>query len=199
MNKAVSLLNHWDKFDQQFPQATLEDFCRFYLTQNDEQTTDNAEGLLLKTMGRIMSVFGLYHRAAMAQIDMPSNESFFFLNGIAHFGKIKKTDLINYLFFEYTTGMEAINKLLINKLALETPDPNDGRAKLLSLTEKGKRLLAEGYQQSSKVSSMIFKDVDIESVKLCYILLGPIDDRHTKLASHIKNIEFDDIFKKVFE
>jgi DNA-binding MarR family transcriptional regulator len=144
-----------------------------------------------------MSAFNMYHRAAMAQIEMPSSESFFFLNGIAYHGEIKKTDLINYLFFEYTTGMEAINKLLKNEFIKETVDSDDKRAKLLCLTEKGKELLKEGYRQSTKVSEMIFKDVSADAIRLANQLLGRIEQKHSKLVASLKNAEFDKMHKTV--
>lgn len=143
-----------------------------------------------------MSAFGFYHRAAMAKIDMPSSESFFFLNGIAHLGAVKKTDLINYLFFEYTTGMEAINKLIRNKLITEKKDSNDKRAKLLSLTKKGKKLLNEGYEQSERVSEIMFKNVNSDSISLCIRLLQQIEEKHSKFAVEMKNHDFEDIYAR---
>lgn len=113
MNKAVELLMAWDKCEQEYPDAQLAQFCRYYLAKEDKQETIiYSEGLLLKLMGSITSVFNIYHRATMSQTKQPSAESFYFLNGLAYLGEVKKTDLINYLFYEYTTGMEVISNLL---------------------------------------------------------------------------------------
>lgn len=60
-------------------------------------------------------------------------------------GEVKKTDLINYLFYEYTTGIEVINKFVTDRLISEKQDPNDKRAKLIKLTEKGLEALNESY------------------------------------------------------
>lgn len=198
MHKAVELLVKWDTFNQHHPDASLEDFCRYLLAQ--KRATENPatqSGQLLRIMGRIMSAFGLYHRKAMAQTGMPSTESFFFLNGIAHFGEIKKTDLINSLFFEYTTGMEAISKLVKNNLVVEKPSPHDRRAKLLALTDKGKKVLNEGYLQAGKVGEMIFKDVPATDINLCIQLLGPIEKKHSKMAIELKNESFEDMYRKL--
>lgn len=198
MNKAVELLIKWDTFNQQFPEASLQDFCRYELAFSSEvkNETDSA-AVLLRIMGRIMSAFGFYHRSAMTQIKMPSSESFFFLNGLAHLGEVKKTDLINYLFFEYTTGMEAINKLIKNGLVKEKQDLDDKRAKLLSLTAEGKKELKEGYKQSSKVSEVIFKDVNPDVIHLCIHLLKQIEEKHSKLVVEMKNESFEEIYKKI--
>lgn len=198
MNKAVELLVSWDKFNQIHPDSSLNDFCRYFIAQSSEKSDESHQaGLLLKTLGRITSAFGLYHRAAMASIDMPSSESFFFLNGIAHFGEVKKTNLIRYLFFEYTTGMEAINKLIRNDLVFEKHDPDDRRAKLLTLTEKGKKLLDEGYRQSSRVSEILFSGVDPDTINLSLQLLQPVEEKHSQIAIELKSETFEEIFKKV--
>lgn len=188
----------WDAFNQQYPDASLQDFCRYLLALSpSEKQETNASSLLLKIMGRIMSAFGYYHRSAMAEIKMPASESFFFLNGLAHLGEVKKTDLINYLFFEYTTGIEAINKLIKNGLIKEKQDLNDKRAKKLSLTPKGKKLLNDGYKQSSRVGQLIFRDVNPDMIHLCIQLLSPVEEKHSRLLGEVKNERFEELYKKM--
>jgi DNA-binding MarR family transcriptional regulator len=199
MNKAVQLLIGWDSFEQSHPGAEIEDFCRYQLaikSTEDKSSSDN-RGLLLKIIGRIGSAFGLYHRAAMKEANLPSPESFYFLNGLAHLGTVKKTGLINYLFYEYTTGMEVINKLLGEQLISEGPDPNDKRARLIELTEKGRIALNESYAQSSKVSEMIFHDLDPDSVKLCIHLLTNIEEKHSRLVIELRNRNFEEMYMAI--
>jgi len=199
MNKSVQLLIEWDAFERSHSGAEIEDFCRYRLAKTDQADTDPSydQGLLLKIIGRIGSAFGLYHRAAMKEADLPSPESFYFLNGLAHLGVVKKTGLINYLFYEYTTGMEVISKLLLNRLISEESDPNDKRARLIALTEKGKSVLRESYGQSSRVSKMIFGDMDRESVKLCIHLLKNIEEKHSRMAIELRNKDFEEMYRVV--
>lgn len=199
MNKAVQLLLEWDQFDREHPDADIEEFCRYYVVRKSHAGEDSihSQSLLLKIMGRISSAFGFYHRAAMKKTSLPSPESFYFLNGLAHLDKVKKTDLINYLFYEYTTGMEVISKLLKHELLAEAQDPNDKRAKLINLTDKGKKVLNECYKQSAKVSEMIFQGIPVDSVKLCIQLLKSIEEKHSKLAIEVKNMDFDEMYQIV--
>ncbi|QHT66225.1 MarR family transcriptional regulator [Rhodocytophaga rosea] len=148
-------------------------------------------------MGRITSAYSLYHRAAMSKTKLPSPESFYFLNGLAHLGEVKKTDLINYLFYEYTTGMEVISKLLKDNLILEKVDLADKRAKLISLTAKGKQVLNGSYIQSAKVSEMIFNGMNNDSIKLCIELLVDIEEKHSKWVPELKNKEFDEMYHTI--
>jgi len=199
MNKSVQLLIEWDAFEQSHAGAEIEDFCRYRLAKANQQEGDPSfnQGLLLKIIGRIGSAFGLYHRAAMKESDLPSPESFYFLNGLAHLGVIKKTGLINYLFYEYTTGMEVINKLLNDQLISEEADPNDKRARLIKLTEKGHVLLKASYGQSARVSKMIFGDMDQNSLQLCILLLRKVEERHSKLAVELRNKSFEEMYRVI--
>lgn len=200
MNKAVQLLVAWDKFEQQYPNSELADFCRFYLTQQESYTQQldkrNTRGLLLKIMGRITSAFSLYHRAAMSKTELPTAESFYFLNGLAYLGEVRKTELINYVLTEYTTGMEVINKLLKDDLIQERPDESDGRAKLIRLTEKGKRILSTAYDYAAKASEMILGDLNEDSLQLCIQILKNIEEKHSKLAPELKNKDFDKMYQQ---
>jgi DNA-binding MarR family transcriptional regulator len=199
MNKAVQLLIEWDTFDQTHPEADIEQFCRYYLAKQEQKKGNSqySQGLLLKIMGRITSAFSFYHRAAMSKTKLPSPESFYFLNGLAHLGEVKKTDLINYLFYEYTTGMSVIQEILKHNLIAEKSAPTDKRAKLINLTDKGKQVLNESYAQSARVNQMLFKGMKEDSVKLCIELLKDIEEKHSKLVIELKNMDFDEMYQKV--
>jgi DNA-binding MarR family transcriptional regulator len=199
MNKAVQLLIEWDQFEQNNPQADIEQFCRYYLAQKEHKTKDHSQGqgYLLKIIGRIASAFNVYHRAAMSKTKLPSPESFYFLNGLAQLGEVKKTELINYLFTEYTKGMEVISKLLEHGLIVEKTDENDKRAKLLSLTKKGKTALQESYNQSAKASQMIFNGMNADSVQLCIQLLKGVEEKNSRLAPEVKGLDFEEMYKRV--
>jgi DNA-binding MarR family transcriptional regulator len=93
--------------------------------------------------------------------------------------------------------MEVINKLLINQLISEEADQNDKRARLITLTEKGKLILNECYGQSARVSKMIFGDMDHDSVNLCISLLKDTEERHSRLAIELRNKDFEEMYRVV--
>jgi DNA-binding MarR family transcriptional regulator len=201
MNRAIELLIAFDEFEQKHPSSGLDDFCAYYLAQKSLPKTaiDKAQskGQLLKMMGRLTSAFSLYHRAAMAKTSLSSSDSFYFLNGLAFLGEVKKTELINYVLVEYTTGMEVISRLLKEKLISERQDENDGRARIISLTSEGKKVLDECYAYASKASEMIFTDMSDNSIQLCAELLRDAEQRHSKLAVELKNKDFDEMYEVV--
>jgi DNA-binding MarR family transcriptional regulator len=200
MNKAVKLLVEWDSYEQENPTANLEDFCRYYLAKQNiakENNISNSRGMLLKTMGRITSAFNLYQRAAMSETVLPFPDGFYYLNGLAHLGEVRKTDLINFLLVEYTTGMEAISKLLDEDFIQTRPDKSDGRARLISLTEKGKQTLVECYKYITKAGEMIFNEMSEDAILLCIYQLEDIEKKHSKLAVEVKGKSFEEMYNYI--
>jgi len=209
MNKVVALVNEWDRFERSHPDGELADFCRYILARREQEGAELPgrpadtlpkipdTGMLLKTMGRILAAFQLYHKAAMAKTELPFPDAFFYMNFLRQFGELRKTDLINQLLNEYTTGMEAINKLIKAGLITERPDQTDRRAKLISLSKKGEEVLLSCYEYVGKSGEMIFKGVGPETVKLCIGLLSGVERRHSALAIELKNRDFDEIYATI--
>ncbi|MDB5036194.1 MAG: MarR family transcriptional regulator [Chlorobi bacterium] len=208
MNRIVQLVNEWDSFESEHPDAEIEDFCRYFLARAEQASMSVPaptatpagipdSGLLLKLMGRIAGAFGVYHRAAMAKTKLPFPDAFFYLNFLKQLGEIRKTELINSMVAEYTTGMEAINRLIRDGLIAERPDENDGRAKLVSLSKRGERVLAGCYEYVGKAGEMIFKGVRPDTLKLCIALLSGVEAKHSRLAVELKNREFDEMYGAV--
>ncbi|GAB3718717.1 hypothetical protein GCM10027592_61890 [Spirosoma flavus] len=205
MSKIVELVTAWAEFDQQYPNQSVEQFCQYQLAQQkataEESSHDRQQqiGGLLKTLGRLTSAFALYHRAAMAKTGLPTAESFYYLNGLRYLGEVRKTELIQYLFAEYTTGIEAISRLLEEEYIGERADPADKRAKLIRLTEKGVQALTSSYEYSSKAGDMIFNEVTTEIINLCQALLAPIEARNTQELSSIKTKDFDVMYTRLMK
>lgn len=196
-NKAVQLLLDWDAFEQKHPGGQIEDFCRYYLNKKPAaKTSANSRGLLLRTIGRISSAFNVYHRAAMRKTNLPMPEGFYYLNGLATKGELRKTALINFLMVEYATGMEATSKLLKAGMIRERPDESDGRASILSLTEKGKKTLSQCYTYTGKAADILLGRLDEEATQTCIQLLKETEERHSVQAVEWKNLDFDEMLER---
>jgi DNA-binding MarR family transcriptional regulator len=203
MSKIVELVTAWAEFDQQYPDQSVEQFCQYQLAQQKATAVESSHdrqqqlGGLLKIVGRITSAYAFYHRAAMAKSGLPTAESFYYLNGLRFLGEVRKTELINYLFAEYTTGMEAISRLLEGSYIVERADPADKRAKLIKLTEEGNQALTKAYEYASKAAEMVFSEVQADTIELAQTLLRPIEQRNTQLLSSLKTKEFDTMYNQV--
>lgn len=212
MNKTVELINEWASFSETHPNSSIEDFCRFFLIfrsakevdpqRNEAVVLPDERIFLIQLIEQIVGAYTIYNKIALSQTDVPFPDGFFYLMALRHLSETKKTDLINSLLAEYTTGMEAINKLIKLGLITERVDPSDRRAKLIKLTEEGRRILLDSSKESRKVPYFLFSDLTTEEIKLCLQLLTPIAEKHAQFAVELKgggnmeffkNLEFEDL------
>ncbi|WP_114937715.1 MarR family winged helix-turn-helix transcriptional regulator [Mucilaginibacter endophyticus] len=205
MKPVVQLVEEWAAFEEVSEQPTVEAFCRYYLQKQrpkPKQAGKKGERImngayLLKTLGRILSAYSLYFRSAVNYIGIPPAESFYYLNGLLHLGEVRKSDLINYMFAETTTGMEVINRLIREEKIDERTSPDDKRAKLIKVNQKGLAALDEYYKISGKVVEMTFKGIDDEILIDCYEMLKYCEQRNSSLAIELKNKPFDQMYEHI--
>jgi len=205
MKPIVELIKEWAEFEETGTGQSVEAFCRYYLQKQKPKPRHPGKAgerimngaFLLKTLGRIMSAYSLYFRAAVNHIGIPPAESFYYLNGLNHLGEVIKSDLINYMFAETTTGMEVINKLIREKKITERTSPDDKRARLIKITPKGLQALEEYYKVSGKVVEMVFKGVNDNTMVDCYEMLKYCEQRNSAIAIELKNKPFDQMYEQV--
>jgi DNA-binding MarR family transcriptional regulator len=207
MKPIVQLVEEWTAFEAESEQHSVEAFCRYYLQkQRPKPKHPGKKGerimngaFLLKTVGRIMSAYSLYFRSAVSHIEAGPAENFYYLNGLMHLGEVRKSDLINHMFAETTTGMEVINRLIRQAEVEERPSPDDKRAKLIKVTDKGLKALDEYYKVSGKVVEMTFKDVADDVLVDCYEMLKYCEQRNSVKAIENKNKPFDRMYEDIME
>lgn len=203
MKPVVQLIDEWTAFEEVSEQPSVEAFCRYYLQKQrpkPKQAGKKGERImngayLLKTLGRILSAYSLYFRSAVNHIGIPPAESFYYLNGLLHLGEVRKSDLINYMFAETTTGMEVINRLIREDKIDERTSPDDKRAKLIKVNENGIATLNEYYKISGKVVEMTFKGIDDDILTDCYEMLKYCEQRNSAIAIELKNKPFDQMYE----
>jgi len=209
MNKTVQLVNEWATFQNSHPEASIEDFCRYYVTtQHANQTIGpNFQGTgappspgpyLMKLLGYIVRIFQTYMGNAFADIpEIKQSDDFYFLNQISHLGEGRKTDVINAQLVGLSTGIDVLNRLLTNGLIEERNDPADKRARLIKLTEKGRQVLHQCYWQAGKVSDIMFQEVNEQDILLAIQLLRGIEIKHAALVFELRDRPLDEIYEKV--
>lgn len=204
MKKAVQLINEWADFDEEYPEASIAEFCRHYLirkreAENRGKTTEGPvppqqENILLKLLGRISGIGQIYARDMLSDIPEIQLEGFYYLVGIMHTGDSRKTDIISRNLSEFSTGIDILNRLKAEGLIEERVDPSDRRAKLISITEKGRKVLFQCFRRMSKVGGILFDEVAEDDRKLCIQLLKNVEIKHSKLAAKVKEKGVKEVF-----
>ncbi|MDT5410385.1 MAG: hypothetical protein QOG14_2605 [Mycobacterium sp.] len=91
-------------------------------------------------------------------------------------GSIRQKALAQELGFAERSITQAVESLASDGLVERTPDPADGRAKLVTLTDEGAAALAAGTKAGAKVLQRIFGTVDRKQLEGLDELLNVIDD-----------------------
>jgi len=115
---------------------------------------------LSRTLGRVATIQRTWLKLALKeQLDLET-EWYYFLHTINTRVLVRKTDIISInLLFEPTTGIDILNRMIRAGLLLENVDPADKRARLLSLTPKGKTVLQNAQQLAEQTAELVYRDI----------------------------------------
>ena len=133
---------------------------------------------LSRTLGRVATIQRTFLKLALKeQLDLEP-EWYYFLHTINTRDVIRKTDIISInLLFEPTTGIDILNRMIRAGLLLEKIDPADKRARLLSLTPKGKTILENAQRLAEQTAELVFGKIPPAAQKDMELHLAAIEER----------------------
>ena len=178
---AIPVLTAWERFSEDHPQGSLREFAGWLLHHLDplRQTPPLPDSEpVLKSGQRLSETFGdddfltsffvgrlnryakSYAKPIMVEHGFASADEFLFLSLIAQMNMPTKKEVCIANATEFTTGVDILRRLLKHGLIQETPDERDGRAKRLSLTDKGLGIVHQVYEQLAHLQSSVLADLD---------------------------------------
>ena len=160
-----------------------------------DQTLRNLddETLFLEYISRIARFHEFYTRKFLEGLPVNSRLEYQFLQTVNLLQKAKKTDLINLLLVEYTTGMDIIKRLINNGLLIETQNENDKRVKLLELTEEGKKLLSVAEKRLKEERQMFLECISMNKWKKTMPYLKELSEFHNSIYIHHNNKPYGEL------
>jgi DNA-binding MarR family transcriptional regulator len=178
---AIPVLTAWERFCEDHPQGSLREFASWLLKHLDPllqvPPLPDSEPLL-KSGQRLSEAFGdddfltsffvgrlnryakSYAKPILTEHGFASADEFLFLSLIAQMNLPTKKEVCIANATEFTTGVDILRRLLKHGLIQETPDERDGRAKRLSMTEKGLTTVQKVYDQLAKLDGNVLADLD---------------------------------------
>jgi DNA-binding MarR family transcriptional regulator len=90
-----------------------------------------------------------------------------------------KKELCHELLIENSTGVEITRRLAKKGLLRETIDPNDRRSARLTVTEKGQRVLKEGYAKLAPIKTDFLNPLAVEQQQQLVSLLTRLNEYHS--------------------
>jgi DNA-binding MarR family transcriptional regulator len=199
---AVPVLQKWEEFLQLHPEGSLETFGawlqhnatpmpavsadaarlsvylereRFVQAAPHDPRTDQYAGYLI---GRLYKFVRFYMKPHLQEAGLNSVEEFGFLASMQELKESNKKDLIAANMVEPTTGLDIIKRLVKNEWLREKTHPQDGRAKLLIITDKGKKVLQQLFISFGQLPE-ILPDLDPQQKETLLSILEHLDRHHS--------------------
>ncbi len=202
MNTTVELVRLWGEYEQQCADATIEDFCRKYLSgkikseivQSKNLLQPDLNGQLIKLLSRIGKFQEIYANKALQEIGLNQIEEFGILIAIFNLKEPIKSEAIFSNMLELSSGTNILVRLEKRDLITEYTDLQDKRVKRLKLTPTGELILMKAKQAIIKVVGMLTQDLAEDDKHLCIQLLKPIDSRFSPIVQKQKNKNFEEIY-----
>ena len=199
MSELVKLISAWEAYALKSPNASATEFCMHFLAQESNNqlfsglTPPDLDTVFAKLIGRLAGMQTVYSKMALQEIPGFELEWFYFLSSIYHLKEVNKTQIIQYNFTEQTTGIDTLNKLKNQGYIAERPDPEDKRAKLVSLTPAGEQILFRIYQLLHKPTLLMYHDIDHTDKQVVINILKNTEQKHQELLSNARNKSLDDL------
>lgn len=137
-----------------------------------------------------------YFKKALKDSNINTLDEFSFLIVLITYPSLSKTELIQKLIMEITSGIEVIKRLLKNGLIEEFANPHDKRSVLVAITAKGKQELTALLPKMGLVGSVVVGNLTPAEVTSLSFLLRKLDYHHNDIFLNHKNLALEELSKK---
>lgn len=190
LEEFAAWLHQWALMQKQFKDKRIPENTPPELPRGEGQ--DVTLGKLVYYMYRYAR---FYTKKALKDSALNSLDEFTFLVTLLHIPTITKTELINKMVYDKTTGIELINRLIKQGLIAEAENPADKRSKLIHISDLGRITLFTSFEQLSKVSNIIPGNLSPEELHTLIHLLDKLDHHHLTIWDNHKDADLDTILK----
>lgn len=206
------LVEHFFDFDSEFQgdnEYMMADFVGYlntrYITQTstirniageeekwirDDDDVNTDISTLLVFMYRYAVI---YFKKALKEGNINTLDEFSFLIVLMTYPSLTKTELIQKLIMEKTSGVEVIKRLLKNELITEFANPNDKRSVLVAITTKGKEELASLFPKMGLVGSVVVGNLTPAEVSSLSFLLRKLDYHHNDIFLNHRSLSLEEL------
>ncbi|TDG36191.1 MarR family transcriptional regulator [Pedobacter changchengzhani] len=120
----------------------------------------------------------LHAKDAISGTEFSTPDDFIYLISLASLGSMTKTALIKLNIHEKSAGIQIVNRLIHNGWAEQATTDADKRNRIISITDKGRRLLEESIPNIRQASNNVTEPLnETEKIDLIRLLLK-LEDFH---------------------
>jgi len=138
-----------------------------------------------------------YLRKAFQGSPLNNPDDFGFLASLIFYGDMQKSELIQRNTGELTSGMEVIRRLEQAGLLRSFPDPNDGRARRLAVTDAGIEAFAAVMPAMQQIGKLALADLSETEQQVLLDLLQRLHSFHQPLFFDTKKLNWEELLRRV--
>ncbi|MBV7440438.1 MarR family winged helix-turn-helix transcriptional regulator [Weeksellaceae bacterium TAE3-ERU29] len=121
------------------------------------------------------------------------NEDFTYLYRLSDYPQLTKMQLIEKNAHDKQYGLVIINRLLKHKLIDEKINPDDRREKFIYITEKGKQIVENSFEDVSRTARLISGNLSKKEKQQLLNLLKKLSTFHHFIYDNYKDAEMEQI------
>lgn len=188
----MPLLSKWEEYLNQSPDGDITGFARWVLAEAPSspaaatppapeppaELDNTARSLLL--ISRLHRIVQFRTKPIVKYLGFTKPQEFSILVQTAIMNNPNKKQLCQEMLIEGSTGVEITRRLAAKGFLKEKPDVNDRRSALLSLTEKGKQTLLQGYTKLSPIHSEFLTTLNEAEKRQLVSMLARLNEYHTR-------------------
>lgn len=192
MSPLIEMITEWEVFFAARKNATLETFCQHYIDKKKKKVGKAPVAShafeLARLTGRLASIQRAYQKIALKTLPGIELEWYYLLSAVNRHKSIRKTDVPGFHYLlEPTTGIDIINRMIKAGLLSEKVDVQDKRARLISITNEGKKLLNKADKLIQKTTTHIFDSLNTTEQQSLINILAHLENKHSQLLIEHKN------------
>ncbi len=140
-----------------------------------------------------------YTKDALKNTELQTVDEFGYLSILYTYPSLTKTELIYLNVQEKTSGTEVIKRLLRSELIHQFDDPDDKRSQRVALTEKGKTVLFEAFENMGNVSKIMSAGISYKEKQNLAYLLNKLAVFHHQICKPDKEIDLKKLVEEHFK
>ncbi len=156
----------------------------------------NIEGLISMHLGFMANYAAFYGRRVFKGSELYSFTDWAFLATLSQAGAMTKSALIQANILEKSTGTEVIKRLHRQQFIREEPNPEDRRARLVLLSEKGRAVLQEANERVFPLGKIITGTLSEKEKQSLLRILQKLHAFHAPLFKARDDEKFWELFRQ---
>ena len=180
MISIIPLIEKWEAYTRDQADQDIYSFASWLLASRQQATLpSNRSAVIGVLLTKLQKYLGLIVKPEIRKLGLTKEHEYSFLYQISNMQKPNKNQLAKENLLELSTGRDIVNRLIKKGLITEKPDPSDGRAVLISITDKGSRLLKKSFKLLAIPFSDFTGDLSAKEQETLIQLLTKLEKYHS--------------------